>query len=93
LNQEDFALKGKSPFIYVHTQLLLKCDGKRWTKMAKKKKKPKITYSHRYITSSTDEATRENFCLVPSEGNAKLMKKLQMVSPDKLIPTGIFASD
>jgi hypothetical protein len=46
-------------------------------KAGKKKKKRKITYSHRYITSSTDEATRENFCLVPSEGNAKLMKNFK----------------
>jgi hypothetical protein len=55
----------------------------------KKKKKRKIIYSHRYITTSTDEATRENLRIVPSEGNAKLMKKPQRVSPDKLIPTGV----
>jgi len=53
----------------------------------KTKKKRKSTYSHRYITSSTDEAMRENFCLVPSEGNAKLKKRLQMDS------YGHFASD
>jgi hypothetical protein len=41
LNQEDFALEGKSPFIYVHTQLLLKCDEKRWTKLAKRKRNEK----------------------------------------------------
>jgi hypothetical protein len=46
----------------------------------KRKKKRKSTYSHRYITSSTDQPMRENFCLVPSEGNAKLKKRLQMVS-------------
>jgi hypothetical protein len=31
--------KEKSPFIYVHTQLLLKCDEKRWTKLKKKEEK------------------------------------------------------
>jgi hypothetical protein len=50
--------EGKSPFIYVHTQFLLKCDEKRWTKLEKKKKQ-KITYPRRYIATSTDEATRE----------------------------------
>lgn len=78
MEPRGFCTEEKSPFIYVHTQLLLKRDEKRWTKLEKEEtKKP---YSHRYITTSADEATRENFCLVPSEGKAKLMKKLQMVS-------------
>jgi hypothetical protein len=61
--------EGKSPFIYVHTQFLLKCDEKRWTKLEKKKKQ-KITYPRRYIATSTDEATRERFCIVPSTDEA-----------------------
>lgn len=91
MERSRFGTEEKSPFIYVHTQLLLKCDKKRRTKF-KNKEKRKSTYSHRYITSSTGVAMRENFCLVPSEGNAKLRKRLQMVS----WPTdsyGHFASD